>query len=557
MKLQSFFLSLFLLFSFLIPAHADDTSSGQRVILILDASGSMRAKINGKAKIDIAKEVIGQIIGAWNPQDEIGLVAYGHRKKGACDDIETIKEPGPLNAQDFMAAVNAIQPKGQTPMTQAVKQAAEALSYTEKKATVILVSDGIETCNADPCSVADDLAKTGVELKVHTVGFGLDDKGAVAQLKCLADKTGGTFALADNADDLLKALKKTVQAAPPPPPAPAPAPAPADPLNLTAHAVMANGVEIPAGTHIKWEIRKPANADGTPGETVNYAYVDTWKVHVDPGTYVLRVDAGDAFLEQPLTITDASQVKATPVLNAGVVNFSATMDDEKPLTDTGAFWEVQTPDGKSVAYTYAAEHGFMVTAGSYLIHLSLGEADIKVPFEVKAGEIRDQVVSFGAGKLIVQATFSQGGDPVQNGVSFEVHKPEKDGQKGESVTTLYEPKSQFTLPQGQYVVHMAVGIAEMEQPIEIKAGQVMNLTINANAGYIAGKADGATRWVVNAGKVGIDGQRKSLSTTYDPALNLAVNAGTYQVQAFKADDSQVGEKTIEVKPGERTEVTLP
>ncbi len=62
-------------------------------------------------------------------------------------------------------------------MTQAIRQAAEALKYTEKQATVILVSDGIETCDPDPCAVADELEKTGVGLTVHTVGFGLDDKG--------------------------------------------------------------------------------------------------------------------------------------------------------------------------------------------------------------------------------------------------------------------------------------------------------------------------------------------------------------------------------------------
>ncbi|MDP8996713.1 MAG: VWA domain-containing protein, partial [Pseudomonadota bacterium] len=145
MKLRAIFLALVFMFSFLNAAHAED---GSRVILILDASGSMRAKINGKSKIDIAKEVVGKIVSGWKPEDELGLVVYGHRKKSECSDIETVKEPGPLNANEYMAAVNAIQPKGQTPMTQAVKQAAEALQYTKKKATVILVSDGIENCNS-------------------------------------------------------------------------------------------------------------------------------------------------------------------------------------------------------------------------------------------------------------------------------------------------------------------------------------------------------------------------------------------------------------------------
>ena len=95
-----------------------------------------------------------------------------------------------------------------------MRQAAEALKFTEKQATVILVSDGIETCAPDPCAVADELEKLGVGLTVHTVGFGLDDKGAVAQLKCLAERTGGiSVILPSNADELESALNKTVEAA--------------------------------------------------------------------------------------------------------------------------------------------------------------------------------------------------------------------------------------------------------------------------------------------------------------------------------------------------------
>ena len=45
------------------------------------------------------------------------------------------------------------------------------------------------------CAVAEELEKLGVDLTVHTVGFGLDNQGAVAQLQCLAEKTGGTLRL--------------------------------------------------------------------------------------------------------------------------------------------------------------------------------------------------------------------------------------------------------------------------------------------------------------------------------------------------------------------------
>lgn len=211
MPVRALALAIAMFFVSILPSFAEE---GSRVILVLDASGSMRAKIDGKSKMDIAKQVVGSIIKTWKPEDELGLIAYGHREKGSCSDIEVLREPGILDAADYMKAVKGLNPKGKTPMTAAVKMAAEALQYTEKKATVILVSDGIETCDLDPCTVAADLEKLGVGLTVHTVGFGLDDKGAVAQLKCLAEKTGGTFSTANNADELQKALAKTVAAKP-------------------------------------------------------------------------------------------------------------------------------------------------------------------------------------------------------------------------------------------------------------------------------------------------------------------------------------------------------
>ena len=547
MKLLAAVLSLFFVFSNIVTAQADET--GSRVILILDASGSMRAKINGKAKIDIAKEVVGKIVAGWKPEDELGLVVYGHRKKGECSDIETVKEPGPLNAQDFMAAVNAIQPKGQTPMTQAVKQAAEALQYTEKKATVILVSDGIENCDADPCAVAAELAKSGVELKVHTVGFGLDNQGAVSQLKCLAEKTGGTFTVANNADDLLKALTKTVATRPV-------APAP-EQFNVTGHATLAGGIEIPKPfSPPNWIFKKPDGADGTQGEMIKSINIDQLKFYLEPGDYVLRLEADKAFIEQPFTIEAGKTIKLNPALNAGIVNFSAMIDDKTKLADSGAAWEVVTPDGNYVDTEYGATRSFLLNAGQYLLRLSLGDTKVETPFEVKAGEIRDQVVGFGSGKLVVQAVFAEGGPAMDKGMAFEVAKPVDGDDKPQWLNTKYDAKSEFTLPSGKYIVDVTLGLVRAQADVEVTAGQQTAITINAQAGYIAAKAEGATSYVVSEGKEGIDGKRKWLTTTYDPTLNIAAGEGPYQVQAFNGD-KLIGEKLIDVKAGQRAEITLP
>ncbi|MGY0798134.1 vWA domain-containing protein [Lysobacter sp. A286] len=214
------------------PALAQEPAAApaEDAILVLDASGSMWAQIDGVARITIAREVISDLLDDLPANRRLGLVAYGHNRKGDCKDIETLVEVG-TDRDAIRKAVNDINPKGMTPMTAAVQQAAEALKYSENKATVILVSDGLETCNLDPCTVASTLEKNGVDLTVHTVGFGLgdDEKTAKEQLRCMADRTGGISLLASDAAELSAALQQVsaVAAEPKPEPKPESKPEPA------------------------------------------------------------------------------------------------------------------------------------------------------------------------------------------------------------------------------------------------------------------------------------------------------------------------------------------
>lgn len=132
-----------------------------RTMLVLDGSGSMWGQIDGQAKIEIARTAIGGMLDDWQNDREIGLMAYGHREQGDCADIETQQAPASLDREAFDGFLGSITPLGRTPLTQATREAAEALSYTDAPATVILVSDGRETCNADPCDVAATLGAPG------------------------------------------------------------------------------------------------------------------------------------------------------------------------------------------------------------------------------------------------------------------------------------------------------------------------------------------------------------------------------------------------------------
>ncbi|MEW9918581.1 VWA domain-containing protein [Marimonas sp. MJW-29] len=186
-------------------------------ILVLDGSGSMWGQIDGTAKIGIAQEVVSGLLADFPADQGLGLTVYGHRERGNCTDIETIVAPAPGTAAAIETAVRGIKPLGKTPMTDAVIAAAEALRYTEEAATVILVSDGVETCNPDPCAAARLLEEAGIDFTAHVIGFDVSDPEALAQMQCLADETGGQFLTAANADELNLAMTAVVQTPPPEP----------------------------------------------------------------------------------------------------------------------------------------------------------------------------------------------------------------------------------------------------------------------------------------------------------------------------------------------------
>jgi Ca-activated chloride channel homolog len=199
-----------LLLSFL-PGPA--VVAAERAIIVLDASGSMWGQIDGKPKLQIARETLRTVLQNAPDDLELGLMAYGHRERGNCDDIELIVPPGPRTTAAITQAVDRMKFLGKTPLSAAVKQAAEALRYTEDKATVILITDGLENCNADPCALGTELEQAGMNFTVHVVGFDLTAEEG-QQVACLAENTGGQYFQAANADALAVALTKTVVAVP-------------------------------------------------------------------------------------------------------------------------------------------------------------------------------------------------------------------------------------------------------------------------------------------------------------------------------------------------------
>lgn len=197
-----------LLSGVLLPMAVAAQDGRPASLLVLDASGSMWGQVGGQAKIEIAREAAGVMLDTWDPHAALGLMAYGHRRKGDCADVELLQPVGAFDPDAIRAHIAALQPKGMTPIADSVRQAAAALRHAERKATVILVSDGEETCSADPCAVGAELEASGVDFTAHVIGFDLEhNPKAREQLQCLARATGGRYLDARDAGELSSAMK--------------------------------------------------------------------------------------------------------------------------------------------------------------------------------------------------------------------------------------------------------------------------------------------------------------------------------------------------------------
>ncbi|MEA1897394.1 MAG: VWA domain-containing protein [Bacteroidota bacterium] len=188
------------------------TAKAANIMFILDASGSMWGEIEGRDKIAIAKEVMAGLIRSLPDNTKTGLVAYGHRRKGDCKDVEELVALAPLDKEKLIEIIQSLSPKGKTPITRSVRITAEKLKTMEDKTTIIMVSDGKESCQGDPCAMVKQLKKIGIKFTMHVIGFDVKKEGR-AQLECMAKAGGGKYYTADNADQLQMAAQNVVKEA--------------------------------------------------------------------------------------------------------------------------------------------------------------------------------------------------------------------------------------------------------------------------------------------------------------------------------------------------------
>lgn len=542
-----------LLILFLFPTLA---CAEGRTIIVLDASGSMWGQIDGKPKLEIARQALAEVLQGIPADTELGLIAYGHRDKGACDDIETVVAPAVGTAQAISDAAAKMQFLGKTPLTEAVRRAAAELHSTEAKATVVLITDGIETCQGDPCALAAELESSGVDFTAHVVGFGLtEDEGK--QVACLAEKTGGEYITADDLASLTIALQATVIAppAPKPDPAPAPAPEPAPPaqleVNFAPTMLLAPGVQKPDDPdNITWEIHAK-NPDGGTGAHIRTEY-DAFKGFVEPGDYRLVTILGQARVESDLSITADNLAAPEIILNAARLILHP-LGEEGGAVDDSAALNFQTSSG--VNTTSYGDTRIYLPAGEITLNAELGLAKQTETFTLTPGQMQERDVIIQIGLAAIEGYYVEGMLIEGNAHQVSVNSAKKalDGNR-ENLTTTYGQGQQIKLSPGDYVAVVSLGGAMAETPFTIKGGERTDVAVILNAGVLAFTSTASEVEIFSARK-DINGNRASVFHDYNAVGQTTLPGGDYMIVSTK--DGATTETPATVKPGERTEITVP
>jgi hypothetical protein len=186
----------------------DDGAVKSHLLFIFDSSKSMNDLIDGKeTKLEAAKKALSDFVGILPADLSVGLEVYGHMETQECDDIEMIVPVGKLDVAEMQQKINSLQAFGQTPVAAALKKAAAAMRSLKGKKTIVLISDGVDTCNGDPVRAAERIRdEMGIDVNIQVAGLGVDES-AKEQLNETATAGGGNYYTADNAQQLERSLR--------------------------------------------------------------------------------------------------------------------------------------------------------------------------------------------------------------------------------------------------------------------------------------------------------------------------------------------------------------
>ncbi len=541
-------------------------------IVIFDGSGSMWGKPDGErqSKLAMARDGLRQGLVDRPPATRVGLMSFGHRRGGDCQDTETIATPAPLDLDRIMAPLDKLNPRGRGPLTKALRESAGLLGPQSAPASIILVHDGPDNCQQDPCSAVAELKAAHPRVRVHVVSLDMGPDDA-ATMACLPQATGGKHFQVTTATAISEALAEALrlstpaatQPAPPvkSPSAASPAANPSGPpmgrpgLQLWATLVK-DGPAVDFPLH--WVVRR-AGEKGPPlweGRTTAPLLV------VPTGRYDVEVSTGLVTRRVVADAVDGAPRSLAVVLDAGTLAFSSVPSRAPNLAGTVVTLTSigsAGPGEPRILRDIAPE--MALPAGTYLLTVTAGTLRIERPVGIESGKRLSVARSLDLGTLQLEAVLAKDKPPLDDLV-YAVFEDDPDAPQGRrEVARTAAPTPSLKLPGGTYYVTVRHGASETRDRVTVRPGEIARHTLVLDAGILLLSASLKGGNIERESPIShrlerLDVQPTEIHTASGPIVDIDLTAGQYRLETRIGLANVRTQREVRLKPGTVERLTL-
>ena len=227
----------------------------------------MNASWGEQTRIEAAKELLAQSVDSLKGSAnlEIALRVYGHQSPITptfqdCNDTKLEVPFGTDNYDRIKNVIKTIKAKGTTPIARSLEASAEDFPDYNARNIIILITDGLEACDNDPCVIAKKLHDKKIGITPFVIGLGLD-LSYLEQFKCI-----GSYSEAESKISFKNALKNVVSKAL---------------VNTTVQINLNDITSKPTETDVTMFLYKSGTKD------IKYTFIHTLNRFKNPDTLVL------------------------------------------------------------------------------------------------------------------------------------------------------------------------------------------------------------------------------------------------------------------------------
>ncbi|MEM1152640.1 MAG: VWA domain-containing protein [Pseudomonadota bacterium] len=183
---------------------ADDNAK-RLLYVIVDGSGSMLKRDASGSRIDQAKRAVEASIGRESELLTM-LRFFGHTAPGSCDT--QLITASAVRGEQLMAQLEKLAPRNlaKTPIAASISGAKKDLAKQERLASVLLVTDGEETCGGDPEKAIVEFRAALPQVPINIIGFQIEDGQYISSLENWAVLGGGRYVSAGDQQQLVDAM---------------------------------------------------------------------------------------------------------------------------------------------------------------------------------------------------------------------------------------------------------------------------------------------------------------------------------------------------------------